>query len=97
MIDFTDTEKLAKLARIEVSREELEALSRELGTIITYVSQLPERKNTGGENTDVHKNAMREDVEPHESGLYSDTLLKASHRSEGGFIRVDKVLKQDVS
>lgn len=38
------------------------------------------------------KNVMREDGEPHESGKFTDILLKAAPKTENGYIKVKKIL-----
>lgn len=90
---------LAKLARIEIRDDEAESLSRDFEAILGYVSEikklehvfsndeiLPCRKDL------VTVNVMREDGEPHESGLYTDKILEQAPAREGGYIKVKKIL-----
>lgn len=37
-------------------------------------------------------NVMREDTEPHESGIYTEKLLSAAPQREGQYIKVKKIL-----
>jgi len=92
-----DTEKvlsLAKLARIKISHEEAECLSNELGGILNYVGEI---KNAGfkiqglGFKNEV-RNVMREDGEPHESGIYTEKLLAEAPGRSGNYIKVKKIL-----
>ena len=98
--------RLAKLARIDISEKEAENLANELGNILKYVSDLkvaitkkqetPKDKPTGqarNKSEDLsNRNVMREDVESHESGVYTEDLLNAAPDREGEYIRVKKIL-----
>jgi aspartyl-tRNA(Asn)/glutamyl-tRNA(Gln) amidotransferase subunit C len=94
MIDDKEIEKLARLARIKISKEEAEKLSADIDSILSYVSEIKEaafsaaQRDAGDEIT----NVMREDKEPHETGLYSDRLLKEAPQREGDYIKVKKIL-----
>ena len=59
-----DIEKVARLARIEISREEMETFGRQLDQILTYMEQL-NRLDTEGVEPTSHAiplyNAFRED------------------------------------
>jgi Asp-tRNA(Asn)/Glu-tRNA(Gln) amidotransferase C subunit len=39
------------------------------------------------------KNIMREDGTPHESGMYTDALLKSAPKSADGYVEVKKILQ----
>lgn len=83
--------KLAQLARIKVSDEEAEKLSHEFEGILKYVGEV---KNAAGSATPEYalKNVMRPDGEGHESGIYTETLLKAAPARQGDYIKVKKIL-----
>lgn len=86
---------LAKLARIEMGEDEAEKLSKEFEAILGYVGEV-------GSVTSEHqhptidsiaiKNVLREDLEPHESGIYTESILKQAPTREGNYIRVKKIL-----
>ena len=95
MIDAQKIEALARLARIDMGKEELSSLAKSLDEILEYVSQL-EKLSLGTDDTPVfgeNKNMMREDGIPHESGRHTKDLLVAAPRHDKRFIKVDKVLK----
>ena len=59
-----DIEKVARLARIEISREEMEVFGRQLDQILTYMEQLNQLDTEGVEPTShaiPFYNAFRED------------------------------------
>lgn len=89
---------LSKLARIEISESEAENLAHEFEGILNYVGDV--KKATIGRTAQTtpefyRKNIMREDSNPHESGLYTKDLLKEAPHTEGAYIKVKKILKND--
>ncbi len=90
---------LAKLARIEIGDEEAESLSSEFGAILGYVGEVkgvtspqPLSLARRGEEGRGVSNVMREDVGPHESGLYTEKILEQAPAREGDYIKVKKIL-----
>ncbi len=95
--------KLAKLARIGISAEEAESLSHEFEAILGYVGQVKtitspqplslsrrgvdSRAASGGE-----VNVMREDTNPHESGKFSEAILKNAPSREENYLKVKKIM-----
>ncbi|MBX4195654.1 Asp-tRNA(Asn)/Glu-tRNA(Gln) amidotransferase subunit GatC [Candidatus Parcubacteria bacterium] len=86
--------KLAKLARIEISSEEAESLAHEFEAILKYVGEIKgaRLKGTGGKEKPLLRNVMREDVNPHESGIYTEALLNAAPKRKGQYVSVKKIL-----
>lgn len=69
----------------------------EMASILAYVDKL--KAATGAEAApvmSVNKNVMREDVNPHEGGAYTEKLINLAPRkgetSEGKFVKVKKIL-----
>lgn len=107
MITKEEIEKLASLARIELSSEEKENLQKDIGAILDYVGQIKtlspqsarpqnyaECKQNDAEDKGAGyaSNIMREDGKPHESDIYTEKLLSAAPQREGEYVRVKKVL-----
>ena len=93
--------KLAKLARIEVSGEEAESLSGEFGAILGYVGEIKKLDHTfagtealppQAQGDFAVRNEMREDGEPHESGIYTKDILEQAPTREKNYIKVKKIL-----
>ncbi|MFZ2484358.1 MAG: Asp-tRNA(Asn)/Glu-tRNA(Gln) amidotransferase subunit GatC [Minisyncoccia bacterium] len=86
---------LAKLARIEIGNEEAESLSHEFESILKYVGEVKkattEQHSNNLESVGVF-NVMREDTNPHESGLYTEKILNQAPAREGDYIKVKKIL-----
>jgi len=91
--------KLAKLARIEISAEEAENLSHEFEAILGYVGEVKEVSGLGGDlpagsgrRDGSEVNVMREDINPHESGVFTEAILKNAPAREDDYIKVKKIL-----
>lgn len=98
--------KLATLARIEISNTEAESLSHEFEAILKYVSEIKKvsdltpnpspssrrgvdsRAASGGEV----RNVFRADENPHESGKFTEAILKEAPSKQGEFIKVKKII-----
>jgi aspartyl-tRNA(Asn)/glutamyl-tRNA(Gln) amidotransferase subunit C len=84
--------KLAKLARIKILPEEAEALSHEFDRILEYVGEVKGIKSDGEKVLALTRNVLREDANPHETGLYTSDLLNQSPEREGDYLKVKKIL-----
>ncbi|MEK7194062.1 MAG: Asp-tRNA(Asn)/Glu-tRNA(Gln) amidotransferase subunit GatC [Patescibacteria group bacterium] len=86
--------KLAKLARVGISNEEAETLSHEFDAILGYVSEIKNAKLEARSKKlePVLVNVMREDVNPHESGVFTEDLLNEVPNREGSYVKVKKIL-----
>ncbi len=94
MITKDDVKKLADLARIEVTDEEAEKMSQDMGSILGYVSQV---KEVAGEVSEEVRfgtsvNALRDDTNPNSGGEYTDKILREAPETQDGFIKVKKIL-----
>ncbi len=94
MITLKEIEKLALLSRIDLAPEEKEAFRKDMDAILGYVEQV--QKVSGA--LDVNKkagnlrNVLREDANPHESGIHTETLISAAPKREGNRVKVKKIL-----
>lgn len=89
-----DIEKLALLARIELSEAEKISFSESLESILKYVSQIQSVATTEGTDPEVYmlQNVMREDDMPNKSGEYTDSLLQEAPETKDGFVKVKQIL-----
>ncbi len=98
MIDRNDLIKLTALSRIATPEEEYDALVKDVEAIVSYISKIAavstETAALQGGDGSVLRNVMREDGEPHETGRYTDALLKEAPGSERGLVRVKKIISQ---
>lgn len=89
--------KLAKLARIEINDKEAENLSHEFEAILGYVGEVKNvTKSSKSGKFDRGefpvRNVLREDKDPHESGLYTKDILEQAPLREDDYIKVKKIL-----
>ena len=92
-MELKDIEKLAELSRIEMSQEEKEKILGEMDSILGFIDQIQEAKVdiTEREAGEV-RNIMREDENPHESGKYTEDILREAPRVRDNYIEVKKIL-----
>ncbi len=93
MITKADIEKLAKLSRLKLTLAEKEKYAKDMDNILAYIAQINSvaSKDVKPEVGAV-RNVLREDNSPHESGIFTDALLKLAPRSESGRVKVKKIL-----
>ena len=92
MITKDDVKHVAKLARLELTEEEIDKYSKQLGSILQYVEQMNEVDTTGIEpmpHAIPVYNVMREDVVKYEQT--KDEMLANAPFEEDGFFRVPKI------
>lgn len=90
-MELKDIQKLANLARIEVSDEEADKFKSDLDGILKYVDQIESAPvSESGEAMLI--NVMREDENAHESGVYSPELVSEFPEKDGDFMKVKKIL-----
>ena len=77
MLEIKDIEKLAKLARIELTDSEKQAYLKDISAILGYVDQIKGAVAKTGEDRKVGelRNVMREDEVKYESGVNTDMIV----------------------
>ena len=95
-IEKTDVEKIAQLARLELTGDETESFTRQLGSILSYIEKLNELDTSDaepmshcgiGEDTEY---ARREDKA--RPGIGQSLALENAPDAEGGYFKVPKVI-----
>jgi len=93
-VDKDTVAKIANLARIAVSDDELESTAGELNNILDWVEQLSEVDTEGVEAmTSVVAAALPRREDKVTDGGYRDQILKNAPVSEHGFFAVPKVIE----
>lgn len=94
MISVSDIEKLAELARIRVPDAEKEALIKEIDAILAYVEQVRQAAGDKEKSDELGavRNVLREDAEPHESGIFTEAILREAPSRQDNYIKVKKIL-----
>jgi aspartyl-tRNA(Asn)/glutamyl-tRNA(Gln) amidotransferase subunit C len=94
MLEIKDIDKLAKLARIELTEEEKEKLLKDIGPILGYVAQINEvaaNMNTEKKAPE-HRNITRADDHATESGTNTEAFVTNMPESERNYLKVKKIL-----
>jgi len=98
-----DVKKLADLARIDMSEEEMKEVAKDFDSILAYVGQVKEASKLiegeqdlaeKGKNKEDHflYNVMREDVATNKSGEYREKILANAPETEEGFVKVKRIM-----
>lgn len=92
MITTKDVEHVAKLARLELTEEEKETYTKQLGDVLKYVEQMNE-VDTSNVEPMAHPiefvNVMREDKVYYEQT--KEALMQNTPEEENGFFKVPKI------
>ncbi len=89
-----DIAALAKLARLEISSDEMSRLETEIPEILGFVDVI-QSANVGKEEGEAElRNVMRPDEGAHESGTHTKTLLTAAPSRDGDRFAVKQVISR---
>ena len=94
MSQNVDVRALAKLARLDVSDEELAKLEKQIPEILAFVETIQKVSADAPDAESGLRNVMRDDVHPHETGLYTENLLKAAPAQKNNQIAVKQVISR---
>lgn len=94
MLERKEVEKLIELELVDMSDAEIEQFRGEIDSILGYVSELQTLSSGEEREPQVGElyNVMREDINPHESGIYTEAILKELPQREGEYVKVKKIL-----
>ncbi len=92
MIEKKDIEKLAALARMEVSEEEKASLAESIESILGYVGQVTSVSETAVTELPLLRNVMREDEIHHGTSEFTEALLSNAPHRDGNYLEVKKIL-----
>jgi len=93
MISKDEVKKIAELALLAVSDEELDALTNEMDAILEYVSEVNKitAESEGREEPSLY-NVMREDTVTNAPGTYTKKILSEAPDTDGEYLTVKKIL-----
>lgn len=105
MIEKSEVEKIARLARLELSENEIKKMQKDLSAILDYFNLLKEAdtkkavirqrswQESGKESFDLTQNVVREDKAMEKNNSLADDLLKMAPEREERHIKVKSVLQ----
>lgn len=92
-MQLEDIKKLAQMARIDMSDEELLDLAHDFEPILAYVSQVQTvEQGSGAQSAYVLTNVMRDDIATHTPMEYTEKMIAQMPDSQDGFLKVKKIL-----
>jgi aspartyl/glutamyl-tRNA(Asn/Gln) amidotransferase C subunit len=94
MGDKVDIAALAKLARLEVSAEEMAKLETQLPEILAFVDTIQKANVSTEAKTPELRNVMRADDNAIESGTYTKKILDAAPARDGDRVAVKQVISR---
>jgi aspartyl-tRNA(Asn)/glutamyl-tRNA(Gln) amidotransferase subunit C len=95
-MEIKDIEKLAKLARIELTEGEKQAYLKDISAILGYVDQIKGVAAQSGEERKAGelRNVMRTDANENISVSNTEALVAEFPRKENNYLKVKKILEQ---
>jgi len=92
-MQLEDMKKLADMARIDMSDEELKEIANDFDSILAYVSQVKEvSESSEGKTEAILENVMRDDVVTNTPGQYTEHILAEMPDTQDGFLKVKQIL-----
>ncbi len=95
MISADEVRKLADLGRLSLTGEEVEKLRGEIESILSYIDTIQKVELPAHPESSPYlelENVMREDANPHETGIYTDAMLAQAPRRDRNYLKVKKIL-----
>jgi len=93
-MEIKDIEKLAELARIELTEEEKAKYLKDIGAILVYVDQIKGvvAGTSEEKKADDLRNVMRADEIKNESGENTANIVGEFPLKDGNYLKVKKIL-----
>ncbi len=93
-ISVSEIEKVARLARIELSAKEIDAMTLELGSILTFVETLQaiDTSNTTPTSQVTGLSDVWREDKAVESKVAAKDLIAGAPETKDGYVKVNKVL-----
>ena len=96
-MDEKEIRHLAALARIRIADEEIPKIAEKLARVVDYVSlikdaRVPNTESIKAPEAGELRNMMREDGNPHETGIYTESILRNAPARVGDYVKVKKIL-----
>ncbi len=96
MTSADDVRKLAALARISLTDEEIAEFSKEFDSILEYAGQVEKLKiPKDADFAPLTRNVLREDGEPHEKGAYTKSIAEQFSDRESDALKVAQIITHE--
>ncbi len=91
-LTLQDIEKLADLARLEISDTEKETILQDMNAIVGYISEIESVAVDMPPTDHSHINVTREDIITVNENQYTDSILENAPKTNGDYLEVDQVI-----
>ncbi len=92
-MELQDIKKLADLARIEMTEEEMRELAHDFEPILAYVGQIKEAVNLAKDDNDYSLiNVARHDEVTNTPGFYTEKIINEMPDKQNGYLKVKQIL-----
>ncbi len=93
MINKEEVIKIAKLARLELTEQEIEKMQKDMSAVLDYFEILKKAPKFNGKKEDLHsKNVLRSDVVEEKRKSLAGDLVKAAPERKEDYIKVKAIL-----
>lgn len=93
-LTIQDIERLAELARIEITDAEKESFLGDLNSIVGYISEIQSVSNDALDVSHAHTNITRPDEVTVHPGEYTESVLQNAPARRADYVQVDQVIEQ---
>lgn len=95
-MELEEIKKLADLARLDLTDEEMVGIAKDFDSILAYVGQVQEANKNINKTDDVGNtflnNVMREDEVTNESMEYTEKIMENAPSKEDNYLKVKQIL-----
>jgi aspartyl-tRNA(Asn)/glutamyl-tRNA(Gln) amidotransferase subunit C len=91
-MQLEDIKKLAGIARIDMSTEEMQEILDTFPSILAYIDQINELPLEKIESVYDNTNIFRDDIVTNENGVYRDVIIAQMPDKKDGYLKVKQIL-----
>jgi aspartyl/glutamyl-tRNA(Asn/Gln) amidotransferase C subunit len=92
MINKEEVEKIAKLARMELTEKEIEKMQKDMSVILDYFNLLKKAPKPEKVDRDIKENSTREDKPTVRDASVAERIVKAAPNKKEDYIKVKTIL-----
>jgi aspartyl-tRNA(Asn)/glutamyl-tRNA(Gln) amidotransferase subunit C len=96
-MNLEDIKKLASLARLHMTEEEMSEIAKDFNAILAYVGQVQEISKDNGNKASMDsnyfvKNITRDDIATNQPGENTEKIIANFPDTQDGYLKVKKIL-----
>jgi aspartyl/glutamyl-tRNA(Asn/Gln) amidotransferase C subunit len=91
-MQLEDIKKLAEIARIDMSEEEMKDILSTFPSILSYIDQINEIVPKDSHLVYADTNKFRDDIVTNAGGEYTDMIISQMPQTKDGYLKVKQIL-----